>query len=80
MAAWNEYIHSDPTVLVGKPVIRGTRISVSFLLDLYAAGWTETMILENYPHLTSQALRAALLFTAECMKEENLYPLYREAA
>jgi uncharacterized protein (DUF433 family) len=47
MAAWNEYIHSDPTVLVGKPVIRGTRISVSFLLDLYAAGWTETMILER---------------------------------
>ncbi len=80
MAQWHEYIHSDPAVLLGKPVIKGTRISVSFVLDLYAEGWTEKMILDNYPHLTKMSLRAALLFTAECMKHENLYPPYREAA
>ena len=80
MAQWHEYIHSDPAVLLGKPVIKGTRLSVSFILDLQAEGWTENMILENYPHLTNMSLRAVLLFTAECMKQENLYPSYREAA
>lgn len=80
MNQWHEYIHSDPAVLLGKPVIKGTRISVSFVLDLYAEGWTESMIIENYPHLTKMSLRAVLLFTAECMKQENLYPLYRDAA
>jgi uncharacterized protein (DUF433 family) len=80
MAQWHEYIHSDPTVLLGKPVIKGTRMSVSFVLDLYAAGWTETMILDNYPHLSKESLLAVLSFTAECMKQENLYPPYQEAA
>jgi uncharacterized protein (DUF433 family) len=80
MAQWHEYIHSDPAVLLGKPVIKGTRISVSFVLDLYAAGWTESMILDNYPHLSKESLLAVLSFTAECMKQENLYPPYREAA
>ena len=80
MAQWHEYIYSDPAVLLGKPVIKGTRISVSFVLDLYAAGWTETMILENYPHLSKESLLAVLSFTAECMKQENMYPHYREAA
>lgn len=60
MAQWHEYIHSGPAVLLGKPVIKGTRISVSFILDLYAAGWTEAMILDNYPHLSKESLRAVL--------------------
>ena len=77
---WQEYIHSDPSVLLGKPVIKGTRISVSFVLDLFAAGWNEAMVLENYPHLSREALQAVFSFASECMKEENLYPLYREAA
>lgn len=80
MAKWHDYIHSDPAVLLGKPVIRGTRISVSFILDLYAAGWTEMMILDNYPHISKDSLSAVLSFTAECMKQENLYPILCEAA
>nr|VFJ43219.1 MAG: Uncharacterized conserved protein, DUF433 family [Candidatus Kentron sp. FW] len=72
---WQEYIHTDPAVLVGKPVIRGTRLSVDFLLGLLAAGWTESQILENYPQLSHEALRAVFAFTAEAMREERIYPL-----
>ena len=56
--SWHEYIHSDPSVLAGKPVTRGTRLSVEFLLDLLSEGWTGQQILENYPQLSQEALRA----------------------
>lgn len=56
----SEYIHSDPEILGGKPVVRGTRLSVEFLLDLVSLGWTQPQILESYPQLTPQALRAAV--------------------
>ena len=61
---WQDYIHSDSQVSLGKPTVKGTRISVEFLLGLFAVGWTEEQILENYPTLTSQALRAVFAFTA----------------
>ena len=63
---WRGYIHSDPGILVGKPVVKGTRLSVEFILGLFAAGWTEHEVLENYPHLTPEALRAARQFAAQC--------------
>lgn len=59
---WRKYIHSDPKILVGKPVVKGTRLSVEFLLGLFAVGWTEQQVLENYPSLTSEALRAVFAF------------------
>ncbi len=71
--SWQNYIHSDPSILVGKPVIKDTRISVEFLLSLFANGWSEAEILENYPSLTSESIRAIFAFTAECMKDELLY-------
>jgi uncharacterized protein (DUF433 family) len=70
---WQDYIHSDPEVLLGKPVVKGTRLSVEFLLGLFAAGWTQAQILDNYPSLTSDALRAVFAFAAEAMQEESLY-------
>jgi uncharacterized protein (DUF433 family) len=70
---WEDYIHSDPEVLLGKPVVKGTRLSVEFLLGLLAAGWTQEQILENYPTLTSDSLRAVLAFAAEAMQDESLY-------
>lgn len=70
---WQNYIHSDPNILVGKPVIKGTRISIEFLLELFAQGWSEADILENYPFLTTDSIRAVFAFTAECMKDELLY-------
>jgi uncharacterized protein (DUF433 family) len=77
---WQDYIHTDPTVLVGKPVVKGTRLSVDFLLGLFAEGWTETRILENYPQLSHEALQAVFAFTAEVMREEAIFPLRNGAA
>ncbi|MEH1922386.1 DUF433 domain-containing protein [Nostoc sp.] len=68
---WQQYIHSDPKILLGKPTVKGTRLSVEFLLGLFAAGWTEQQVVENYPTLTPEALRAVFAFTAECMREES---------
>jgi len=78
---WREYIHSDPEVLLGKPVVKGTRLSVEFLLGLFAAGWTEREVLDNYPTLTPQSLRAVFAFATECEREEALFApgVYRRA-
>lgn len=72
---WRDYIHSDPEVLVGKPVVVGTRLSVEFLLGLFSEGWSENQVLESYPSLTVEALRAVFLFAAECIREETLYTM-----
>ncbi len=61
---WRDHIHIDPDILVGKPVVRGTRLSADFLLGLLAAGWTTDDILTNYPTLTPEGLRAVLAFAA----------------
>jgi uncharacterized protein (DUF433 family) len=72
---WRNLIHSDPDVLLGKPVVKGTRISVDFILGLFSEGWTEDQILENYPTLTKKSLRAVFAFATECMREESLYAI-----
>ena len=71
---WRDYIVSDPGVLAGKPVVKDTRLAVDFLLGLLAEGWTEQQVLENYPHLSKEALQAVFAFSAECMREEAIYP------
>ncbi len=76
---WQTHIHSDPKVLVGKPTIKNTRLSVDFILSLFAEGWTEKQVLENYPTLTPDALKALFAFVAECMKVEALYSLPKKA-
>ena len=70
-----KYIHSDTNILVGKPVVRGTRLSVEFLLGLFAAGWTEKQVLENYPTLTPEELQAVYALAAECIRDESLYTI-----
>lgn len=72
---WRNFIHSDPEILLGKPVVKGTRLSVEFILGLFANGWTEQQVLENYPHLSKESLKAVFAFTTDCMREENLYIL-----
>jgi uncharacterized protein (DUF433 family) len=69
---WENYIHSDPDILVGKPVIKGTRLSVEFILGLFSTGWTEQQIFENYPTLTKDSLKAIFAFTSECMRDISL--------
>lgn len=75
---WRLYITADPNILVGKPVVKGTRLAVDFILGLYAAGWTEQQILENYPTLTVEALRAVFAFAAESVQDEAMYLLAAE--
>ncbi len=77
---WRQYIHSDPEILVGKPVVKGTRLSVEFILSLFANGWTQEQVLENYPPLTPETLRAVFAFAAECMREEVLYTVPEKVA
>ena len=72
---WQDHIHADPAILVGKPVIKGTRLSVEFLLGLKSAGWTEAQILEAYPQLTLEALQAVFAFSEEVIREEAFYLL-----
>ena len=72
---WREYIHTDPEILVGKPVVKGTRLAVDFILRLFAVGWTDQQVLENYPTLTRQALRAVFAYAAECMCEEIMFAI-----
>ena len=70
---WRDHIISDPEVLLGKPTIKGTRLSVEFLLERLANGWTEEMLLENAPRLTRTDLQAVYMFLNECMKDGLLY-------
>jgi uncharacterized protein (DUF433 family) len=70
---WQDYIHADPKILVGKPIVKGTRLAVDFILGLFASGWTEQQVLDNYPRLTPESLRAVFAFAAECMREEAKY-------
>lgn len=68
-------IQSDPKVMMGKPVIAGTRITVELILEKLAAGEPAGQILEAYPHLPEGAIPAALAFAAEALKADVVYPL-----
>lgn len=67
-------IVADPGVLVGKPVVRGTRLSVEFLIGLMADGWTEVDILDNYPGLTHEDLTACLAYARDILANERVFP------
>ena len=72
---WRERITVDPKVLSGKPVIKGTRIAVEFILELLAKSWTVEDILKNYPQLKREDVAAALKYAAEILKEKKAYTL-----
>ncbi|MEG3087170.1 DUF433 domain-containing protein [Sphingomonas sp. PB4P5] len=76
---WRDHIHSDPGILGGKPVVKGTRISVEIILDWLAAGWSEAEIFENYPRLSPDALKAVFAFSREIIAEQ-LYATVPKAA
>ena len=65
----------DPKILVGKPIIRGTRIAVEFVIDLLAEGWSHEQILANYPHLTEPDIAACLRYVGSMMKQERIFPI-----
>jgi uncharacterized protein (DUF433 family) len=72
---WNERITIDPKVLVGKPVIKGTRISVEFVVDLLGRGWSAEQILKEYDHLTPEDIQACLAYAGDLLKSERVYLL-----
>lgn len=70
---WQQYIHSDPSVMFGKPVIKGTRIPVDLILEKLASGESQSQLLAAYPRLTQEALQACLFFAAESVKNDIHY-------
>jgi len=72
---WQERIIIDPDILVGKPVVKGTRLAVEFIIDLLAQGWSETDILRNYPGLTREDIQACLSYASAVLRTEKVYPL-----
>lgn len=67
---WRDHIHSDPEILGGKPVVRGTRISVELILEYLADGGTVADILDGYPGLTAKDIRAAVAFSLDLLVKE----------
>lgn len=72
---WKDYIVADPEILTGKPTIKGTRLSVDFLLGLLEQGWTEEQLFDSYPGLSPDALRALFGYVRESMADVGFAPL-----
>ena len=80
MGAYNQYamndrITIDSNVLSGKPVIRGTRLSVEFIVGLLAQGWTLDDVLKEYDSITREDIQACLAYAHQLLADEKLYPL-----
>jgi uncharacterized protein (DUF433 family) len=71
---WRDRIVLDPNVLTGKPVIKGSRLAVEFIIDLLAHGWTGQDIVANYPGITHDDILACLAYASEVLHEEKVYP------
>jgi uncharacterized protein (DUF433 family) len=71
---YRDVIQSDPNVMMGKPVVAGTRITVESILDKLAAGETPDQILAAHPRLTREAIAAALAYAADVLRSDVVYP------
>jgi uncharacterized protein (DUF433 family) len=72
---WQTRITLDPNVLVGKPIIKGTRISVEFVVDLLGRGWSKEQVLQQYDHLCPEDIQACLAYAGEVLRSERVYLL-----
>ena len=75
-----ERIVLDPKIMVGKPVIRGTRLTVDFILNLLAHGSSESDILNEYKNITSEDIQACYLFATKSLESTDFMPLLEESA
>ena len=75
-----ELIEANPRIMMGKPVIAGTRITVELILEKLAAGETIEQILDAHPRLTREGILAALGFAARALRADVVYPIPDEAA
>ena len=76
---WQDHIISDKNILLGKPTIKGTRLSVEFIIDRLANGWTEQQLLDNYPRLTNESLRAIFAYIFDCLQDGLMHPMSSKA-
>lgn len=74
---WRSRIVAHPDVLVGKPVIKGTRISVELVMDVLAAGYTIDQIIQQYDHLTREDIQACLAYAKDIVQSERVYAVKR---
>lgn len=74
---WRNRIAADPNVLVGKPTIKGARISVELIMDLLAGGYTPEQILQQYDHVTIEDIHACLAYAREVLRSERMFALKR---
>jgi uncharacterized protein (DUF433 family) len=72
---WETRITLNPDILVGKPIIKGTRIAVEFIIDLLAQGWGIDEILRNYPGITVEDIQACLSYASVMLKSEKVYAI-----
>jgi len=72
---WKDRITVDPGILVGKPVVKGTRLAVEFIVDLLAQGWSVDDVLRNYPGLTHEDVQACLRYASAVLHAEKVYPI-----
>ena len=72
--SWQGRIVMDPKILTGKPVVRGTRLAVEFIVDLLAQGWSEAQIVNNYPGLSHEDVLACLSYASELLKSGRVFP------
>lgn len=71
----HDLVVSDPKVMMGKPIIRGTRVTVELILEKLAAGETVEQIVDEHPRLTDETVRAALAFASEALRADVIYPV-----
>lgn len=72
---WQTRITLNPEILVGKPIIKGTRLSVEFIIDLLSQGWSINEILRNYPEISAEDIQACLSYASETLKSEKVYAI-----
>jgi uncharacterized protein (DUF433 family) len=75
MTDWRDRIAVDANILVGKPVIKGTRIAVELVIELLARGYAKEQILEQYDHITGDDIQACLAYASETLRSERVYAL-----
>ncbi len=72
---WQERVAVDPAVLVGKPVVKGTRLAVELIIELLANGWSSEEIVESYPGITMEDIQACLAYAHGVLHTERVFPL-----
>ena len=80
MADWHAWIVADPAVMQGKPVVRGTRVTVELILEKLAAGESVAQVVEAHPNVTVAAVQAALAFAADALRADVIYPTPQPSA